>query len=100
MISNETQNSKLNYRKDIISARKDFKKIETLVYRNDLTNEIWKNLKGKNESHLIFENPKFIDESKYSISIKKRKRKTNNKPKNLIYTLTIDLSTESIVIEK
>ncbi|WP_396591401.1 hypothetical protein [Allomuricauda sp. R78024] len=93
------ENSEWKYRKDLMETKKDLKKLKSLVYKHDLTNRIWKNLKNKRVDYLIFENLIFIDESKYSISIKKRKRKIDDSQKNGIYNLIIDLSTESVTIE-
>ncbi|TJY32936.1 hypothetical protein [Pontimicrobium aquaticum] len=101
LIENENgfENSELNYLKDISNTRKDLEKIKSLVYKHNLTNKIWRNLKNKKNDYLIFTNPKFNTESIYSISIKKRNRKIDNHPKNRVYNLTVDLSTETLTID-
>ena len=96
--NSDLRNSELQYRKDLMETRKDLEQITSLVYQYELTNGIWRNLKNKRYDYLIFENPKFIAESEYSISIKKRKRRFDDDPKNGVYNLIIDLSTESITI--
>ena len=101
LIENEhgLENSELEYRKELMKTRRDLNEIKSIVYQNEMINGIWNNLKNKRYNYLIFENPKFIDESKYSISIKKRKRRVDDKPKNRVYNLIVDLSAESITIE-
>lgn len=96
---NQIQNSELKYRNDIINTRRDLEELKLVVYNNELTNGLWKNLKNKKDDYLIFEEPKFISASKYSIYVKKRKRKIDEKPTNKVYNLIVDLSSESITVE-
>ena len=95
----QIENPEMEYQKDLYKTRRDLNKIKAIVHNSDYSNSIWKNLRKKEKDFLIYENLKYLDKSKYAISIKKWKRKNDGKPQNGTYNLIVDLSSESVILK-